>query len=92
MPAKSRRKRGKNLPPSIKAKTGAGTHTVESTSTVEAVPAATVTAAPVRKAPTSGRYAAQEEKTYPYIKPELWNIGILAVIMLVILGVLAAVL
>ena len=94
MPAKSRRKRGKNLPPSKRIKQSSGStaaaisnqspeNTVESTSAVE------TPVMPEKKA------ASQIQTTvtrYPYISSELRTIGILAVLVLIILGILAAVL
>jgi hypothetical protein len=94
MPGKSRRKRGKFTPqsktkkgrqnrPSVVARQQAVTPTQQpvSPSKIPAPPAKAVT--PVAKS-TAVRY--------PYIAAELWTIGILAVIMLVILAVLASVL
>jgi hypothetical protein len=94
MPGKSRRKRGKFTPqsktkkgrqnrPSVVARQQAVTPTQQpvSPSKIPAPPAKAVT--PVAK---------NTAVRYPYIAAELWTIGILAVIMLVILAVLASVL
>ena len=94
MPAKSRRKRGKNLPPSKRVKQSGGSttaalsnqspeNTVESTIPVE------TPVIPEKKAVSQIQTAVTR---YPYISSELRTIGILAVLILVILGILAAVL
>ncbi len=92
MPAKSRRKRGKNLPPSKRIQAGTATSSVTGAeSSAEAAEPA-----PVRVKPSVSRKMpvqyVETVASYPYIKPELYTIGILAVIMLVILGILGAVL
>ncbi|MBN2075104.1 MAG: hypothetical protein JW762_06095 [Dehalococcoidales bacterium] len=94
MPAKSRRKRSKNPPPSkrIKQTDSSKTAAVANQSTVNTVDSAAVveTSVPLEKKAT-----AQVRNTvirYPYISSELKTIGILAVLVLVILGILAAVL
>lgn len=92
MPAKSRKKRGKNLPPSkrIKAGTATGSVNVAESSTEAVEPAAVQTRPAVsRKVPIQ---PAEIIASYPHIKPELYTIGILSVIMLAILGILGAVL
>ena len=94
MPGKSRRKRGKFTPqsktkkgrqnrPSVVARQQAVTPTQEPVSPSE-IPASPVKAVTPAVKSTTIRY--------PYIAAELWTIGILAVIMLVILAVLASVL
>ena len=94
MPAKSRRKRGKNLPPSKRIKQSGGSttaalsnrspeNTVESTSAVE------TPVIPEKKATSQVQTKVAH---YPYISSELRTIGILAILVLVILGILAAVL
>jgi len=94
MPAKSRRKRGKTLPPSKKNKVRASTPTVVmqeqvTTRAPEPVSHPEAPASPERKPAQTAR---PEIARYPHIAAELWNIGILAVIMLAILAVLASVL
>jgi hypothetical protein len=92
MPSKSRRKRGKNLPPSKRIKRSGSN----------------VSAAKVSQPPESKAESAEAVKTpvmpekksipqvqttsarYPYISSELRTIGILAVVVLVFLGILAA--
>jgi len=94
MPGKSRRKKGKFTPQS-KTKKGrqnrpsvvARQHTV--TPTQEPVSPSDIPASPVKAATPVAKSTAVH---YPYIAAELWTIGILAVIMLVILIVLASVL
>ncbi|OGN88035.1 MAG: hypothetical protein A2158_03105 [Chloroflexi bacterium RBG_13_46_14] len=94
MPAKSRRKRGKNLPPNkrIKQSGGSTTAAVASQSTVNTVNSAAAVETPV----VSGKKTTSQVQTaavrHPYIMSELTTIGILAVLILVILGILAAVL
>ena len=94
MPAKSRRKKAKNPPPSKRGKVTTGTlkaAAVESQPQTE-TPVIAKQTAPVRAARTRSTMAQEPVNTYPYIKSELWTIGILAVIMLAILGVLGVVL
>ena len=91
MPAKSRRKRGKNLPPSkrIKQSGGSTTAAVSNKSpenTVESTSAKTPVI-PEKKAVSQVQTTVTR---YPYISSELRTIGILAVLILVILGILAA--
>ena len=90
MPAKSRRKRGKNLPPSKKIK-AAGTSANMVGSTVASAEEKPAIVAPVisKKAAV---HAADTANTYSHIKAELVTIGILAVVMLAALGILGAVL
>ena len=94
MPGKSRRKRGKFTPqsktkkgrqnrPSIVARQQVVMPTQEPVSLPDSPAPPVKAATPVAKS-TAVRY--------PYIAAELWTIGILAVIMLVILAVLASVL
>ena len=91
MPAKSRRKRGKNLPPSkrIKQSGGSTTAAVSNKSpenTVESTSAKTPVI-PEKKAVSRVQTTVTR---YPYISSELRTIGILAVLILVILGILAS--
>jgi hypothetical protein len=92
MPAKSRKKRGKNLPPSKRIKAG----TASSSVTVAESSAETAEPTPVRVKPAASRKVPVQEietvASYPYIKPELYTIGILAAIMLVLLVILGVVL
>lgn len=94
MPGKSRRKRGKFTPksktkkirqnrPSIVARQQAVMPAQEPVSPPDSPAPPVKAATPVAKSTTV---------RYPYIAAELWTIGILAVIMLVILAVLASVL
>ncbi|MBN2239552.1 MAG: hypothetical protein JW712_07245 [Dehalococcoidales bacterium] len=90
MPAKSRRKRGKNLPPSKRIKAG----TVSSPANIaETTDETAEPAAPVRKPVPARRIARAPEiidpvVSYAHVKPELRMIGILAAAMLVILIIL----
>lgn len=90
MPAKSRRKRGKTPPPSKRKKLGVinPPAAVQQQAAVQNIESATIPDTPVipkaKPAPVKPQIVR-----YPYINSELWNIGILAVIMLVILTVLA---
>ena len=94
MPAKSRRKRGKNLPPSKRIKHSGSSTTAaitnqSSSNTVESVAAVKTPVVSEKKSPSQ----VQTKIThYPYISSELRTIGILAVLILIILGILAAVL
>ena len=94
MPAKSRRKRGKNLPPSKRIKRSGGnvsatTTNQSSENTVETTPAAVTPVIPGKKPALQAQATAHR---YPHISSELMTIGIFAVIVLVILAILAAVL
>ena len=91
MPAKSRRKRGKNLPPSRKVKTAASSSAIAGKQKTPVVESNTAPETPVvtRKIPASP--VQTRSATYPFIKSELGTIGIFAVVILVILGILAAV-
>jgi hypothetical protein len=94
MPARSRRKRGKNIPPSKRKKQRASTPAlaVRQQAVLEApepTPAPD-TFTPAKSEPVPE--ARPEAARYPYINSELLNIGVLAVIMLIILVVLASVL
>ena len=90
MPAKSRRKRGKTPPPSKRKKLRVSnpTATIQQQAIVQDADSVTVQDTPVtpkaKPAP-----AKPQVVRYPHINAELLNIGILAVIMLVILTVLA---
>lgn len=94
MPAKSRRKRGKNLPPSkrIKQSTGNITATVNDQSPENTVESSAAVKSPVIPEKRSTTQVQATAVRYPYISSELRTIGILAVLILVILGILAAVL
>jgi hypothetical protein len=103
MPSKSRRKRSKSVPPGKKTRARAGTPPVEQArTTAEPVEeAAAVAAAPVRPRPRTARSApgnvpvpqVQDAAVrYMHVKTELLTIGILAIVMLAILGILSAVL
>lgn len=93
MPAKSRRKR-KNLPPSKRTKVSSGKVSTAITNqttetTVESTSAVAAAVKPEKKS------TAQVHTTivrHPYITSELRTIGIFAVLVLVILGILTAVL
>lgn len=94
MPAKSRRKRGKNLPPSKRIKRSGDSTTAAISSqspenTVEPGAAVKTPAMPENKA--SPRVQTTTIR-HPYISSELRTIGILAILVLVILGILAAIL
>lgn len=94
MPAKSRRKRGKNLPPSKRIKHSGGS--VAATTAAQS-PENTAESTSVFKTPVKPerKPTPQVQTTaahYPYISSELRTIGIIAVAVLVILGILAAVL
>jgi hypothetical protein len=94
MPAKSRRKRSKNLPPSKRIKHSTGNISAVRTNqssehTVEATAAVVPPIVPIKK---STLQVQTESHRYPYISSELMTIGIFAVIVLVLLGILAAVL
>ena len=94
MPAKSRRKRGKNLPPSkrIKQSGGSTTATLSNQSPENTVESVTAVETPVMPAKKATSQVQTTVTRYPYISSELRTIGILAVLILVILGILAAVL
>ena len=94
MPAKSRRKRGKNLPPSKRIKHPGGNI---SAAKADQSPENTVESAAVVETPVipEKKTTSQVQVTgvrYPYISSELRTIGVLAVLVLIILGILAAVL
>ncbi|UCC17913.1 MAG: hypothetical protein JSU58_04995 [Dehalococcoidales bacterium] len=94
MPAKSRRKRGKNPPPSKRTKRSGGNVSAAITNqphenTVESAAAVETPVMPEKKTTSQVQTAVDR---YPYISSELRTIGILAVLVLVILGILAAVL
>jgi hypothetical protein len=93
MPPKSRRKRGKNLPPSkrIKVGTGSSSLNIEEEAFTDPIEPLKEIEKPASKSRVNAP-AAETVASYPYVKSELINIGILAVIMLVILGILGAVL
>jgi len=92
MPSKSRRKRGKNLPPSKRIKRSSSN---VSAAKVSQPPESKVESAEAVKTPVmpEKKSIPQVQTTsarYPYISSELRTIGILAVVVLVILGILAA--
>ena len=94
MPAKSRRKRGKNLPPSKRTKQSSASTTAAISNqplenTVESAATVKTPVVPVKKA---GSQVQTTVTHYPYISSELKTIGIFAVVVLIILGILAAVL
>ncbi|UCD09554.1 MAG: hypothetical protein JSU79_02630 [Dehalococcoidales bacterium] len=91
MPAKSRRKRGKNLPPSKRVKHSGGKISATTTSqTPEKILDPNVAAeTPVMSEKNSTPPMQSAPVRYPYISSELRTIGILAVLVLVILGILA---
>lgn len=94
MPAKSsRRKRGKNLPPSkrIHAGTGVAPTTVAKSETKETEPAISQPK-PVVARKTTPAPVQEKIASFPFIKRELLTIGILAVVMIAILVVLSMVL
>ncbi len=93
MPAKSRRKRGKNVPPGKRRKSS----TVSSSAAVVAQPTVDKTESAAVETPVTAQKnvvqpAPAAVARYPYIFSELITIGLLAVLILVILGILAAVL
>jgi len=94
MPAKSRRKRGKNLPPSkrIKQSSGSTTAAISTQPPESMVESTTVAKTPVMPAKKASSQGQNTVAHYPYISSELMTIGIYAVVVLVILGILAAVL
>lgn len=94
MPAKSRRKRSKNLPPSkrIKQTGGSKTAATANQSAVNTVESSAVVETPVLSEKKTTLQVQNTGTRYPYISSELKTIGILAVLVLVILGILAAVL
>jgi hypothetical protein len=93
MPAKSRRKRGKNPPPSKRIKHSGGS---TSAAKVNQSPENTVESAAVETPVMPEKKSTTQVQTtsvrYPYISSEVRTIGILTVLILVILGILAAVL
>ena len=91
MPAKSRRKRGKNLPPSKRVKhSGGKTPTTITDQPPENIVESDVAAeTPVMPEKNSTAQVQPAIVRYPYISSELRTIGILAVLVLVILGILA---
>ena len=94
MPAKSRRNRSKSLPPSKRIKEGttlssASQYTEENEPTEPVVVKQTAKPMAAYKVPAG---VAETIVSYTHVKPELTTIGILAVIMLALLGILAAVL
>jgi hypothetical protein len=94
MPAKSRRKRGKNLPPSKRIKHSGGNISATTANrspenAVESAVAVETTVILEKKTTPQGQTTVVR---YPYISSELKTIGIFAVLVLVILGILAAVL
>ncbi|HEY94200.1 MAG TPA: hypothetical protein G4O15_04620 [Dehalococcoidia bacterium] len=94
MPAKSRRKRGKNLPSSkrIKRSSGSTSAAITNQSTANTVKSTAVIDTPVMSGKKSTVQIQTSVTRYPYISSELRTIGIFAVLVLVILGILAAVL
>ena len=94
MPAKSRRKRGKNLPPSKRVKRSgsnlSATKTNQSSENTTVTTSAAVTPILPGKKLTSQVQTASHRN--PYISSELMTIGIFAVVILVMLSILAAVL
>ena len=94
MPAKSRRKRGKILPPSKRIKQ-AGTGTTAAAAdqpTVSTVDSSIAVKTPVIPEKKAVPPVQNTVVRYPFISSELKTIGIFAVLVLVILGILAAVL
>jgi hypothetical protein len=94
MPAKSRRKRSKHLPPSKRIKQAGGSKTaaIANQSTENIVDSNAVVETPVLSEKKTTSPVQSTVVRYPYISSELKTIGILAVLVLVILGILAAVL
>jgi len=93
MPGKSRRKKGKFAPQSKTKKGRPNRPSVVArqqvvSPTQEPVSPPGIPAPPVKVATPVVKSTAVR---YPYIAAELWTIGILAVIMLIILAVLASV-
>jgi preprotein translocase subunit SecF len=93
MPAKSRRKRGKNLPPSkrIKQSGKVASSVISNQSTANKIDSATVDETPVIQEKKSSSQIQAKVISNPYISSELRTIGIFAVLVLVILGILAVV-
>jgi len=94
MPAKSRRKRGKNTPPAKRKKDQKinPSAAVQQQAVVQNAEPVSAPDVPAVSRSTPASAARTKTASYPHIAAELWTIGILAVIMLVILIVLAAVL
>ena len=94
MPAKSRRKRGKNLPPSkrIKKSSGSTTAAISNQPPENTEESAASVKTPVMPAKKASSQVQTTVTHYPYISSELKTIGIFAVVVLIILGILAAVL
>ena len=90
MPAKSRRKRGKNLPPSKRKKdriNPASAPVVPDTpQDIESAPVPETTVPSEKAAIPSSKTQAVR---YPYITRELWTIGSLGVLMIIVLIILA---
>ncbi len=94
MPAKSRRKRGKHIPPSRRIKhsgISSSTTAVKQT-TVNDVDSIVAVGTSITSAKKSSSQLQTTVARYPYISSELITIGIFATLVLVILGILAAVL
>jgi hypothetical protein len=94
MPAKSRRKRSKNPPPSKRIKqTGSSkTAAITNQSTENMVDSNAVVETPVLSGKKTTLQIQNTVARYPYISSELKTIGIFTVLVLVILGILVAVL
>ena len=94
MPAKSRRNRGKNLPPSKRTKLSDGNISAATTnqSPENTAESAAIVESPVMPEKKSTSQVQATVVRYPYISSELRTIGILAVLVLIILGILTAVL
>jgi hypothetical protein len=90
MPAKSRRKRGKNLPTSKRIPAGRG---ITSATTAQSETKETEPVMAQTKPVVTGKESAAPVQTtaarYPFIKSELTTIGILAIAMLAILIILS---
>ena len=91
MPSKSRRKRGKNLPPGKRKKDRVNATPAsiipETPQDTESVP---IPEATVPSEKTTMPSPKTQAIRYPYITKELWTIGGLGVLMIIILIILAA--
>ena len=94
MPAKSRRKRGKNIPPSKRTKISDGTISaaVQTKSPESTIQSDTVVESPIKPEKKVSSQIQTSSVRYPFISSELRTIGIIAVLVLIILGILAIVL
>lgn len=93
MPAKSRRKRNRNLP-AVKSTQPAAVNTPLLSSSAASEPVKVVAARENPALPTGKKQAPPVTAAavkYTYVTAELWTIGILAIILFAILGILSVV-